>query len=228
MRRFFFFYFIILLFITSLSFAHVEHYKKVRLLSYQLFLNDKLIGHHDFNFKYEGDLLYVNSEGNFKVDKLGVVLMDYKTSAEEVYKKNQLIKFNSKTKQNKKNKFANILIQKNQFYIDGSSFKGQVSKDTIIGSWWNHQIIKSSKQISPISGSVNSQKVKFLGKKRLKIGEKTYDALHFHFLSDDEKDLKKKKINIEVWYDEKTLLWIKSRYNNLGTWEYRLKKVING
>ena len=48
---------------------------------------------HVFNFKQEGDLLYVNSKGNFKIDKLGVVLMDYKTESEEVYKNDQLIKY---------------------------------------------------------------------------------------------------------------------------------------
>ena len=60
----------------------MSHYKKVKFLKYGLFLNNKLIGNHVFNFKQE-DLFYVNSKGNFKVDKLGVVLMDYKTESEE-------------------------------------------------------------------------------------------------------------------------------------------------
>ena len=35
----------------------------------------------------------------------------------------------------------------------------------------------------------------------------------------------KSKLNINVFYDEKTLLWIKMSYEKLGFWEYRLKKV---
>ena len=47
------------------------------------------------------------------------------------------------------------------FLIDGSSFKGEIDNNFIIGSWWNHEIIKNSKQISPISGRVINQKVIF-------------------------------------------------------------------
>ena len=31
------------------------------------------------------------------------------------------------------------------------------------------------------------------------------------------------KENFNVWYDEKTLLWLKMSYEKLGQWEYRLK-----
>jgi len=41
-------------------------------------------------------------------------------------------------------------------------------------------------------------------------------------LSDDEKPLNKKKLNMHVWYDTKTLLWLKASYNKFGNWEYRL------
>ena len=105
---------ILILFIFSINFAsgHVSHYKKIKFLKYGLFLNDKLIGKHTFNFKNEGNLFYVNSKGDFKVNKLGVVLMNYKTESEEVYEDGQLIKYNSKTTQNDKNKFANIVLSK--------------------------------------------------------------------------------------------------------------------
>ncbi len=187
--------FIILFFTINLASGHVSHYKKVKFLKYELFLNDKLIGTHDFNFKEDGDLFYVMSKGSFKVDKLGVVLMDYKTESEEVYKNGQLIRFNSKTNQNEKEKFAKVILnEKNKFYINGSSFKGESEKTISLASWWNHEIVKNSKQISPISGRIINQKVKFLGKKNILINGKNYNALHFHFLSDDNKPVKKKKI----------------------------------
>ena len=186
---------VVSLFIFSLASSHVAHYKKVKFLKYELFLNDKLIGTHDFNFKEDGDLFYVMSKGSFKVDKLGVVLMDYKTESEEVYKNGQLIRFNSKTNQNEKEKFAKVILnEKNKFYINGSSFKGESEKTISLASWWNHEIVKNSKQISPISGRIINQKVKFLGKKNILINGNNYNALHFHFLSDDNKPAEKKKI----------------------------------
>ena len=217
----------IILIITFFSFdfalGHVNHYKSIKFLKYGLFFNDKLIGNHVFNFKKEGDLFYVSSNGNFKINKLGVVLMDYKTQSEEVYKNNQLIKYNSNTVQNDKKKFAKvILMKKNKLYVEGSSYKGETENTSMVGSWWNHEIVKISKQISPISGRITKQKVKFLGKENILINKKNYEALHFHFLSDDGKPPKKKKLNMHIWYDSKTLLWIKASYDKIGKWEYRL------
>ena len=62
----------------------------------------------------------------------------------------------------------------------------------------------------------------FLGKEKIKIGEKIYDTLHFNFSSIDEKLEKNKKLNTHVWYDEKTLNWVKAAFDKKGKWEYRL------
>ena len=84
-------------------------------------------------------------------------------------KKGILIKYTSKTQQNDKIKFANVSLKnKNTFNVNGSSFKGDAASSAIIGSWWNHEIVKNSKQISPISGRIIDQKVKYLGKKKRK------------------------------------------------------------
>ncbi len=223
MKKYSILVFIILFFTINLASSHVSHYKKVKFLKYGLFFNNKLIGNHIFNFKQEGGFFYVNSKGNFKIDKLGVVLMDYKTESEEIYKNDQLIKYSSKTFQNEKEKFAKVVLnKKNKLYVEGSSYKGETENTSMIGSWWNHEIVKNSKQISPISGRIIKQKVVFLGKKDILINGKNYNALHFHFLSDDDKPAKKKKLNMNVWYDSKTLLWIKASYDKLGRWEYRL------
>ena len=39
-------------------------------------------------------------------------------------------------------------------------------------------------------------KVKFLGKNNISVNEKKYDALHFLFLSDNDKPVNEKKLNI--------------------------------
>ena len=61
--------------------------------------------------------------------------------------------------------------------------------------------------------------------KGIELFDKKYNALKFHFLSNDNEPLKKKKINFYLWYDVESLLWLKASYNKLGTWEYRLLEV---
>ena len=41
-----------------------------------------------------------------------------------------------------------------------------------------------------------------------------------------DKDLNEgKKLNTNVWYDEKTLNWVKAAFNKRGKWEYKLVLV---
>ena len=215
---------ILLIFVSSssISNAHVQHYDNLKRIEFDIYRNNKHIGKHIFHFNKSDEHLAVKSEINFEIKKLGIVIYRYQVKGTEVYKNGELVKFNSKTKQNKKNKYVNIERADNNFIIDGSSYKGKASTDFMIGTWWNHSIVEAAAQISAVSGRIINQEVTFLGKEKVKIGEKTYDALHFNFSSTDKKLAKDKKLNTDVWYDEKTLNWIKASFNKKGKWEYKL------
>ena len=94
----------------------------------------------------------------------------------EKYENGIFVGFNSKTNQNKKEKFVNITIdpKDKKLIIDGSSFNGKVNKDLIIGTWWNHEIVQKKAQISAVSGRIIEQKVEFKGKEDVKIGDKVW------------------------------------------------------
>ena len=188
----------------------------------EIFRNDKLIGINNFYFSKENDLMKVKNIVQFKVSVAGIDLMKVDSKSSGIYKDDMLIKFNSKTKQNDKDKFVNLYLDQNQFVIDGSSFSGKTSSNYIIGNYWNHSVVKSEAQISPLSGSVKKQKVKFLGKENLTLYGNNHSTLHFKILSSEDLP-DDKKINLDIWYDEKTLLLLKVSYQKLGLWEYRLK-----
>ena len=205
--------------------SHVEHYKKFNYLEYELFRNDKSIGYHKYDFLRKNDTLTIKSEVKFKITKLGVDLYKYFAASEEVYKDNEFYKFSSKTNQNKKKKYVNISVDSinNDLIIDGNSYKGKASKDAIVGTWWNHEIVKANAQISAISGRIIEQKVTFVGKEKIQIGDNTFDTLRFNFKSSDETLPDSKKLNTDIWYDEKTYLWVKAAFDKTGYWEYRIK-----
>ena len=208
------------------SFGHVEHYAKFNYLEYELFRNNKSIGYHKFDFQRDNESLSVVSEVSFKITKLGVDLYKYFASSKENYKNGNFSNFSSKTKQNKKNRYVNIKALDNKnLIIDGSSYKGEASKDFIVGTWWNHEIVKSKAQISAISGRIIEQTVTFIGKEDVKIGNKIYKTLHFNFKSSDETLPDSKKLNTDIWYEEKSFLWVKASFVKNGNWEYRIKKV---
>ena len=164
---------ILLIFFTipfSLN-AHVQHYDDLNRIEFDIFRNNKQIGKHIFTFVRSDKQLKVISKINFKIKKLGVVLYRYSAEGTEVFENGDLIKFNSTTNQNKKNKFVNLKLDKNEYIIEGSSYKGKASKDYILGTWWNHSIVKAKAQISAVSGRIIHQKVNFIGKEQIKINE---------------------------------------------------------
>ena len=218
---------IIILFSFVINFnvnSHIDHYSNLNYLEYELFRNNKSIGYHKFDFERKGDNLLVTSEVNFKITKLGVELYKYFAKSEENYEKGVFKSYSSKTKQNKKDRYVNINAdQKEQsLIIDGSSYKGKANKEFIVGTWWNHEIIKSKAQISAISGRIIKQKVTFIGKEQLTINGKKYNALHFNFSSSDKNLPKEKRLNTDIWYDENNFLWLKAAFDKQGYWEYRL------
>ncbi len=204
--------------------SHIDHYKSFSVLEYELFRNNKLIGFHNYTFSRDQNQLNVKSEVEFKITKLGVDLYKYKAESEEKYKDGKFFSFTSNTNQNKKIKYVKILKKDaNTLTIDGSSYQGDTSVDNIIGTWWNHEIVKAKAQISAISGRIIEQKVTFIGKETIKIGNKNFKTLRFNFSSSDETLPDSKKLNTDVWYDEKTFLWVKAAFDKTGYWEYRIK-----
>ena len=215
------------IFITQLYFnplfAHVLHYQKLNKLEFDLYRNNQLIGQHIYLFNRNGQNLTVQNKINFKIEKFGITLYKYSSVAQEQYIDGKFDSFSAKTNHNKKKKFCKIYKKENNFFIEGSSYKGNAPEDFIIGTWWNHSIVKSKAQISAVSGRIIKQHVSFLGKETIEIDNKKYSALKFNFSSKDQSLSKDKKLNMDVWYDENTLIWIKASYKKSGNWEYRLK-----
>ena len=199
------------------------HYKNLNELVFDLYRNNQFIGQHIYLFNRDDQNLIVQNTINFEIKILGITLYKYFAKGQEQYIDGKFHSFSSITKQNKKEKFVKIYKNEDQFFIEGSSYKGEAPKDFIIGTWWNHLIVNSNAQISAASGRIIEQNVKFIGKETIKINNEKYSALRFNFFSSDPSLSKDKKLNIDVWYDEKSLMWLKASFDNDGYWEYRLK-----
>ena len=219
---------VILLFLSPLFLqSHTDHYKNYSNIEMEIFKDDEKIGESIFTFEKEEDKFIVKNSTNFEVKLLGVTVFSINSRGTEEYIGDQLISFNSETFQNNKRKYVNLIFdeKKEKFIIDGSSYKGEADKENIIGHWWNHRILQTETQISPLSGSVKRQNIEFLGKEKIKLYNKEYDVEHFRLFSTEPNLPEDKKLNFEIWYDKKKALIIKVAYKRMGLWEYRLKKI---
>ena len=158
---------------------------------------------------------------------MGITVFSVISEGLEIYENDQLIYFKSDTVQNDKKKFVEVFFdeENRNFKINGSSYKGTGNLENIIGNWWNHRLLQSDTQISPLSGSIKKQSVEFLKKEKITLYENEINVEKFRLKSIDESLPKDKRLDFEIWYDKKRAMIVKIRYKRLGTWEYRLKKV---
>ena len=215
----------IVIFFSSDVLAHMEHYKKYKKIEMDIYRNGELIGYNFYYFSRKGDETLVTNQIMFSVKLFGSTIFQVEGYGEEKYLKDQLISYNSKTLQNNKEKFVNLELNKKskKFDIKGSSFSGEASLNNVVGNWWNHKILQAGSQISPISGSIKEQVVTFIGKEKIDLYGKIYDADHFTLKSKDMNIPKDKRLDFNIWYDQENLRILKVTYSRMGNWEYRLK-----
>ena len=203
----------------------MDHYKRYNKIEMDIFRNGELIGYNYYFFTRKGDETIVTNQIKFSVKLLGATIFQVEGYGEEKYIKDQLISYESKTLQNDKEKFVILKLNKKskKFDIQGSSFNGEATINNVIGNWWNHQILQAESQISPISGSIKEQVVTFIGKEKIEQYGKVYSVDHFTLKSKDMNIPKDKRLNFDIWYDQKNLRILKVTYSRMGNWEYRLK-----
>ena len=216
---------LIVILLSSKVLAHIDHYKKYNKIEMDIFRNGELIGYNHYFFKRKDDETIITNQIKFSVKLLGTTIFQVEGYGEEKYMKDQLISYNSKTLQNDKEKFVNLVFNKdkNKFDIKGSSYSGEASTNNVIGNWWSHKILQTDSQISPISGSIKEQIVTFVGKEKIEQYGKTYEVDHFKLNSKDMSLPKSKRLDFDIWFDKKSSMIVKVSYSGMGNWEYRLK-----
>ena len=225
MKKFLFFlFFLIYSFNGS---AHIAHYNKFNKIEMEILKDGKVIGYNYYFFKKDSDKTTVTNQLKFTVKLFGATIFEVEGYGEEKYIKDQLISYISKTRQNKKDKYVKLKFneQSNEYDIEGSSYKGEASTKNVIGNWWNHKILQSNSQISPMSGSIKDQIVTFIGKEKITLYDKIYEVDRFTLKSKNMSLQEDKRLDFNIWYDRRNYSILKVSYSRMGNWEYRLKNI---
>ena len=113
---------LILIFILFYSnvLAHMDHYKNYNKIEMDILRNGELIGYNYYFFTRKGDETLITNQIKFSVKLLGATIFQVEGYGEEKYIKDQLISYDSKTLQNDKEKFVNLVFNKdkNKFNIE--------------------------------------------------------------------------------------------------------------
>ena len=104
---------LLVVFFSSISLAHIGHYNKFDKIEMEILRNDEIIGYNNYFFKRDGEKTIVENQYKFEVKLLSATIFKVEGYGREVYLKDNLISFQSKTLQNKKEKFVNLKLDKN-------------------------------------------------------------------------------------------------------------------
>ena len=216
---------LLLFFLSSYAQAHTKHYQGIIKLELEVLRNNEAIGYSNYFFEHDENIMTVKNYTQFKVKLFGATIFSISSEGIEKYENDKLIYFKSTTFQNDKEKYVNLKYDEkiNRLIIDGSSYKGEANLDCVIGNWWNHKILEANQQISPLSGSLKDQIVKFIGYENINLYGKNFSAAHYKLKSKDDNLPDDKKLDFDIWIDRKNNLILKVTYKRMGDWEYRLK-----
>ena len=219
---------VLILIVGTIKTSFSEDIVNLNYIEMEVLRNGDVIGFSNYKFSKENSLLKVENETKFKVDVLGVNIFKINSLGTEIYKNNNLVSFESETFQNKKVKYVNLKLSedKTQYLINGSSYKGNATLDNVIGNWWNYKILQTDTQISPLSGSIKKQQVKYIGDELLEILGRKVNANKFSLKSKNQNIAEDKKLDFIVWMDPNTNIILKVSYERMGSWEYKLKNLI--
>ena len=222
MKKYIFIFYILFSFFNV--FAQESHYKNLSKIEMDVLRNDKVIGYSNYYFKHNEDTMTVENYTKFIVEMLGVKIFSIDSKSKEIYQKDKLMSFESKTLQNDKKKFVKLNYdkKKNKFIINGSSYVGEANLDNVIGNWWNSKILETKTQISPLSGSIKKQTTKLTNKDEIEFNGKRIKLFQFKLKSTEDLP-DDKKLDFNIWLDPKNGIIYKVKYNRLGSWEYSLK-----
>ncbi|CAO6126674.1 hypothetical protein MCEMIHM21_00602 [Candidatus Pelagibacterales bacterium] len=203
--------------------THVQHYKNLQRIEFDIYRNNDLVGYHKVNVKKKGDnTKEIITDILIEVKILGIKVHTYKSYGVETYKNEELIEFKSKTQDGSDNDYCNIKkISDGKYSFDGMTenkkYIYELTEKFYPALWWNHESLLSNNYVLGQGCRNLKTKITFLNKETKKINDKN-EVVNFYNIKGDNLD-------INIGYTEKDLKWVDMKFTLKGEWEYKLKNL---
>ena len=216
-------FFVSYILLTTAANSHVQHYKNLQRIEFDIYRNNDLVGFHKVNVKKKGDnTKEVTTDILIEVKILGIKVHTYKSYGVETYKNDELIDFKSKTQDGSDNDYCNIKkISDGKYSFDGMTenkkYIYELTEKFYPALWWNHDSLLNNNYVLGQGCRNLKTQITFLKKETKKINEKN-ELVNFYNIKGDNLD-------INIGYTEKDLKWVDMKFTLKGDWEYKLKNL---
>ena len=183
--------------ITSDENASVEE------LNFQVFLDDREVGFHNFRVEQVADTQTIDIDANFKITLLKVPIYRYQHTNREVWRNGCLQSIRSSTDANGE-----------QFNVDGAgdaaeftvntAEKSDVLDDSCIMTfaYWSKDFLDQQKLLNSQNGEWLTVEIDFIGVEEIDVGSGKVAAKKYRIRDVDS------ELDIAVWYEDTTDRWL--------------------
>jgi len=216
-------FFISFILFPTIAYSHVQHYKNLQRVEFDIYRNNDFVGYHKVNVKKKSDnTKEVITDILIEVKILGIKVHTYKSYGVETYKGEELIEFKSKTQDGSDNDYCNIKkISDGKYSFDGMTenkkYVYELTDKFYPALWWNHDSLLNNNYVLGQGCRNLKTQIIFLKKETKKINEKN-EVVNFYNIKGDNLD-------INIGYTEKDLKWVDMKFTLKGDWEYKLKNL---
>jgi hypothetical protein len=211
------------IFLPTFADSHVQHYKNLQRVEFDIYRNNELVGYHKLNIEKKGyNTKEIITDILIEVKILGIKVHTYKSYGVETYQGEELIEFKSKTQDGSDNDYCNIKkISDGKYSFDGMTENKKNVYELIdkfyLALWWNHESLLNNNYVLGQGCRNLKTQIIFLKKETKKINEKN-ELVNFYNIKGDNLD-------IIIGYTEKDLKWVDMKFTLKGDWEYELKNL---
>lgn len=182
---------------------------------FQVYVNDKAVGLHEFRLQQQDGQQLLNSSAEFKYTLLLVPVYRYQHQNEEIWKDGCLARIESSTDANGKDYAVSGEAGSTGFTIEGSKGESVLPGCVRTFAYWNPEFMQASQLL-------NTQDGEYL---EVAVSEPVSESIQVlgEFVMAQRYQLTAKKLKLDLWYSkEGEWLGLESIYENGRTLRYEL------
>ena len=191
-----------------LSNSYGFSYKKYH--EFEIYRNAKKIGFHKLYFQKTGNTIEVNTQIEMIV-KLGfLTIFKYFHNSKEIWNQNKLIEVKTYTQKNRRKFEFSAKRKGSKIQIESRGKKFFVSGNSLITSYWHQHWLNKKELIDSQHGKKRFINVKKEGMESISTKFGNILAQRYKVTGRQDK-VNGKKIDYDIWYDEKKR-WVKIKF----------------
>ena len=171
-----------------------------RQWQFEVSIDDRLVGTHDFSIEVTEQGEVVESEANFRLKLLFMTVFAYEHKNTEIWRDRCLAEIKSSTVMNRQRFAVNGTMQAGSLVVEDGAGSQTIPGCARSFAYWNQSILDADSLLNPQTGRVEAIQITKLGEERTRVGDRWVPSIRYRI--DAEQGA------IDVLYAREADIWI--------------------